>query len=350
MSTSICLREGGNNSDPGFEEEVVTLDATDVKEKNEDCLKSLVGRIMADRSFSLGLIEGNDLLRVERGSPWLFKQYVIHVQRWNKDSELGAADFSIFPMWIQLWELPDFCKTKEAAMKVGLKIGSVLEADLFEMRPRDVQLMKVRVKVDVSHPLRQTIRVASPDKQCYEILLKYEKLGFFGAQVELKWRPDLKANQLGWRVTETKENTNPNWRGKGTSLNSSNKKPTPVSLLKSFASLSCKEKNNDTNSENVDSISSTPIMIDHTSNTAATLPMFQCGTNQGSNTKTPKRQKLKHLARRGNSRETLKGVIGVKRSITDPELGLDEVHSADINVSYAAMGKGANPNMAPQCQ
>ncbi|MED6136411.1 hypothetical protein PIB30_055909 [Stylosanthes scabra] len=125
---------------------MMTLDATDVKENTEDSSKSLVGRIMADRSFSFGLIEGaftaiwnypkdlkikplgdntyhfffakeTDLLRVERGSPWLFKQYLLHVQRWNSNYELGALTFSIIPMWIQLWDMPESCKNKGSCNK-----------------------------------------------------------------------------------------------------------------------------------------------------------------------------------------------------------------------------------------
>ncbi|MED6106032.1 hypothetical protein PIB30_000816 [Stylosanthes scabra] len=217
---------------------------------------------------------------MERGSPWLFKQYAIHVQRWNKDTELGVADFSVIPLWVQLWEMPDFCKTKEAAK------------DWFE----DGQI----------------IRIASPDKKCYDIQLKYEKLGMYcrccgflghetrncdnylslsasGAEVDLKWKADLKADQLGWRYTEMKENTNPNRSGKITTLNPSNKKPTPVSLLRSFANLSCQERNSEKNAEIEDNISSIPIMID---SNAAAIPApasFQLGSNQKINAKRYKK-------------------------------------------------------------
>ncbi|MED6192078.1 hypothetical protein PIB30_006905 [Stylosanthes scabra] len=122
-------RDGSHASITIPDDEVVSLDASDVKEVTEDFSKSLFGRIMADRSFSFGLIEGSftaiwnypegltikslgdniyqfsfvketDMIRVERGSPWLFKQYLVHIQRWNKDMALEASNFSIILMWI----------------------------------------------------------------------------------------------------------------------------------------------------------------------------------------------------------------------------------------------------------
>ncbi|MED6167456.1 hypothetical protein PIB30_002938 [Stylosanthes scabra] len=178
---------------------------------------------MSDRSFSLGIVESaftaiwnypksfkikahgdnvyqfffakeTDLIRLERGSPWLIKQFTIHVRRWK-----SGINFH------------------EAARKIGERIGTVLEVDLFEMRPKELQIMKVRVNVDIT-TLKQSIRVASPAKQQYEIQLKYEKLGircrccgFMGHEMRnydtyltlsasnvdplLAWRADLKADQ-----------------------------------------------------------------------------------------------------------------------------------------------------------
>ncbi|MED6220986.1 hypothetical protein PIB30_050044 [Stylosanthes scabra] len=77
--------------------------------------------------------------------------------------------------------MPNLCKTKEAATKIGQKIGAVLDVDLFEMRPRDIQIMKVGVKVDVSTPLRQFIRL---DKKCYDILLKSIGISFLDGRFE----------------------------------------------------------------------------------------------------------------------------------------------------------------------
>ena len=74
----------------------------------EECSKSLIGRLMADQSFSRGTLEAAlgaiwghlegfrvldhgdniyqfffakhvDVLRIEMGTPWLFKNYILHL-------------------------------------------------------------------------------------------------------------------------------------------------------------------------------------------------------------------------------------------------------------------------------
>ncbi|MED6191946.1 hypothetical protein PIB30_005425 [Stylosanthes scabra] len=108
MSFTFHQRNEPHGPDSTIEDDVVTLDASDINVATENVSKSLVGRIMADRSFSFGLIESSftaiwnypeglqiksldnniyqfsfgketDMIRVERGSPWLFKQYLIHL-------------------------------------------------------------------------------------------------------------------------------------------------------------------------------------------------------------------------------------------------------------------------------
>ncbi|MED6223632.1 hypothetical protein PIB30_075918 [Stylosanthes scabra] len=297
---------------------------------------------MADRSFSFELIEGaftaiwnylddlritslgdniyqfffakeTDLLRVERGFPWLFKQYVIHVQRWNKDSELGASDFSIIPMWIQLWDMPESCKTKEAAANIDQKMGCC---------------------GFLGHETRN-----------YDL---YLSLSATGSEVDLAWRADLKADQVGWRITESKENNNPNWRGRNAAVNSVHKKPTPVSLIRSFAKLSCSAKSGTNNSEEDDSVSSVPIILAlQPSENSNQLP-FQVGFGHAPEVKRNKRQKLKHMARRRTLGEGLPNVSNVKRAIEEAELQGEFGETGKMVSCNADKGVGANPYMAPQ--
>ncbi|XP_025636032.1 uncharacterized protein [Arachis hypogaea] len=129
-------------------DDVVCLEAEDVRARIENCSKSLIGRLMADRGFSGGTMDAafgaiwnhpeglrvkahgdnvfqfffndeSDLIRVEKGSPWLFKQFVIHLKRWNASRKIEDEDFTLIPIWVQMWGMPEFCKTKEVARKIG---------------------------------------------------------------------------------------------------------------------------------------------------------------------------------------------------------------------------------------
>ncbi|MED6196380.1 hypothetical protein PIB30_046851 [Stylosanthes scabra] len=318
MSLSTNHRDGDRNLSPPHDDEVVTLDATDVKENTEEFSKSLVGRIMADRSFRFGLIEGAftaiwnypEDLRIKLLGDNIYQFF------FAKETDL---------LRIQLWDMPESCKTKGVATKIGEKIGSMTDLDLFEMRSKDVKIMKVKCN---SATLRQSVHVA------------------------LKWRTDLKADQVGWRVTESKENANPNWRRRTSSNNHASRKPTHVSLLKSFANLSCSEEGVIKNAEEEDSVSSVPnTLVPHGSLTAA-QPSFQIGTTNGVVAKRNKRQNLKHLARRGGSGEAIQiqNVTGLKRTTTGAGLDTEVGNDLELEVSDAARGMGANPVMAPTTQ
>ncbi|MED6198771.1 hypothetical protein PIB30_069685, partial [Stylosanthes scabra] len=243
---------------------------------------------------------------------------------------LENGEFSIIPMWIQMCGAPEFCKTKEVARKIGERIGAILDADLFVMRPRDERFMKVRVEVDITKPL-QSIRVASPKKNFYEIQLTYKKLGVYCCycgylghdihscdqylefsmtehDINLKWRNDLKANQMGWRLEDMKENLNPNSNRKSSVFKQYDKKPTPISLLKSFANLSCKDSDlqQKSNAE--------------ANNTFALIPP-----------------------------EDYCNITGVKwrTEVTDLEAAQIRVELSEESI--AERGEGANPKVAPPC-
>ncbi|XP_057734226.1 uncharacterized protein LOC130949561 [Arachis stenosperma] len=112
----------------GSEEEmVVRFDNEDIQEGVEKCLKSLVGRLLADREFSFETLEaaltaiwrqpdgfkvlnhgGNvfqfffdkeiDLVRVEKGAPCLFKNYILNLRRWEEDLQIKEEAFIHVPI------------------------------------------------------------------------------------------------------------------------------------------------------------------------------------------------------------------------------------------------------------
>ncbi|MED6221880.1 hypothetical protein PIB30_059055 [Stylosanthes scabra] len=146
---------------------------SDIQGGVERCSKSLIGRLLADRSFTAGTIKsalysiwrqpegfkvsdrgGNtfqfffhdekDFIRIERGGPWLFKNYIWNLKRWKLDKQFDDADFVHVPIWIQFWGLPEHYKTKEFGVKLGSSFGDVSEADVFQVRGKENSIVKVR--------------------------------------------------------------------------------------------------------------------------------------------------------------------------------------------------------------
>ncbi|KAL4300654.1 uncharacterized protein LOC107607559 [Arachis ipaensis] len=120
-----------------------------------------------------------DVIRLERGLPWLFKQYVIHLRKWKVDMNIINEDYTIISTWVQLWELTEFCKTSKAARKIGGRIGRVLEVMAVKVRRGEGRIMKARIELNVTKTLKQSIKVASSNCTTHEILLRYERLGLY---------------------------------------------------------------------------------------------------------------------------------------------------------------------------
>ncbi|XP_015944044.1 uncharacterized protein At4g02000-like [Arachis duranensis] len=193
-------RKGGRN--------VILLEEADILEGINACSNSLYGRLFASKTFSIGTmgnalkaIWGNpegfsvsdkgdnffqfffnkevDVLRVERGSPWLFKDYVLHVKRWKEDQNCDEEIISNFSVWVQFWGLPESFKTLEVGRQLGEKLGTVLEVGKFHMRGRETRIVKTKINIDAARQVRDQLIVAGPNKKEVEVALRYERLGKF---------------------------------------------------------------------------------------------------------------------------------------------------------------------------
>ncbi|RYQ96755.1 hypothetical protein Ahy_B08g092624 [Arachis hypogaea] len=213
----------------------------------ECCAKNLVGRFLADKSFSSGTVEAvmysiwrqseafkvvdhgknifqfffgdeKDMLRIERGVPWLFKNYILNLRRWNEDENN-----------IKIWDLAEQFKTKELGRKIGGSFGEVLDVDIFHVRGKEHSIVKIQIGTFcnycgfIGHETRAcSFRI--------EDLLK-------GEVEEEKWGDWLKANQTERKESTTKDNPNTNMpKGEDSSYNRV-KKPTPINLIKGLVNL-----------------------------------------------------------------------------------------------------------------
>ncbi|MED6170552.1 hypothetical protein PIB30_032123 [Stylosanthes scabra] len=114
-----------------------------------------------------------DIIRIEKGAPWLFKNYIINLKRWQEGVTIDEKDFAIVPLWIQFWGLLEHCKTKELGQKIGSSMGEVLEVESFHMRGNDEKIMKAHIGLDVTKPLRRIVKIAGPDQKVIEVKLNF---------------------------------------------------------------------------------------------------------------------------------------------------------------------------------
>ncbi|MED6121187.1 hypothetical protein PIB30_027796 [Stylosanthes scabra] len=197
MATSADHLNGNPALHDIDEEAVIVLVLSDITEGIEHCSKSLLGRILADRSFSAGTIET-----------------------------------SLTSIWCHTKE---HFKTKELGCKSGSSFGEVLEADVFLVRGKENSIVKARVNLNVTKPLRRFEIAVFKSKSRLKVMPKQRNGG--------EW---LRSEQGGKQENMMKENSNPNTITSEQSQQPYGRKPIPVNLIKDLASLSVQSKKSST--------------------------------------------------------------------------------------------------------
>ncbi|XP_072058073.1 uncharacterized protein [Arachis hypogaea] len=116
-------------------------------------------------------------MRVEKGSPYLFKDFVLHIQRWVPKTDRVTQEINKYLVWIQFWWFPKYYKTTKVGRKLGNKIGIVLDVGLFNVKGRETRIVKAKVDMNAGKRVKDCLKVAKPDKTMIKIILRYEKAG-----------------------------------------------------------------------------------------------------------------------------------------------------------------------------
>ncbi|XP_016206779.1 uncharacterized protein At4g02000-like [Arachis ipaensis] len=132
-----------------------------------------------DNYFQFFFNKEVDVLRVECGSPWLFKNYVLHVKRRKEDQKGDEEIVSNFPVWVQFCGLPESFKTLEVGRKLGERLGTVLEISKFQMKGRETRIVKAKINIEATKKVRDQLIVAGTNKKEVEVALRYERLRKF---------------------------------------------------------------------------------------------------------------------------------------------------------------------------
>ncbi|MED6186428.1 hypothetical protein PIB30_066628 [Stylosanthes scabra] len=158
---------------PNGGEEVVLLEEEDISAGFRLCEKSLLGRIFADRSFSVGTMES------AMGAIW-FRPVGLRVadlEKWKDGVSYDDEYLRCFPLWVQFWGLPEQFKILEIGLKLARRIGETIEVDLFEVKGRENQIVKARVNLNGLNKIRDSLRLAGPNLDQVEVGLRYERVG-----------------------------------------------------------------------------------------------------------------------------------------------------------------------------
>ncbi|MED6127571.1 hypothetical protein PIB30_089263 [Stylosanthes scabra] len=190
-----------------------------------------------------------NVLRIERGSPWLFKGF----------------------------GLPQQFKTLEVGNKLGMRIGSIREVDFFEVRGKESRIVKAYVDFDVSKVVKDNLKLISPYGMHLEVGLRYERLGivctycarighnsrhcqsFMEDSVGNRIKQDaigewVKANQVGRRIYRKDDSFPVHSKYSSGDVPQPKRKPHPSWLLDGFSNLSMKDSRDGSSSKTSSSL------------------------------------------------------------------------------------------------
>ncbi|MED6207313.1 hypothetical protein PIB30_034635 [Stylosanthes scabra] len=232
---------------------------------------------------------------------------------------------------------------------------------------KETSIVKVKVLLDVTKPLRRSLKISGPNQKVFEIGIRYERIGIFcnycghvgheirncSTQID-----DSLKGEGGRRVTTLKENIQAITNQVESSIKSKSDKPVPVNLIKSLAGLSVAsktEKSNEDDSEALSKanppqpsmmiVSETPLQPVRPAINHENQNEFVFTTNVINSENSSQRVSLKQQARK----KFIK-VSGTKRSSTDNKNTQACKKLCSTEVSTAEEGEGATPQWAPNPQ
>jgi hypothetical protein len=177
---------------------------TIIHEGVQACSRSLLGRFITDKpihihSIQTGLsniwgnpaglqiqeIEGQiiqffmdkkiDQDRILLGNPWIFRNSWLIIKPWDRETNIKDLDFDHVPIWIQLWGLPNHCKTKQMGKNLGALLGRVEAAEFYEY-PGKNRIIKIKLAINIHQPIQTGIHVGNPIDGTTWIDYRYERL------------------------------------------------------------------------------------------------------------------------------------------------------------------------------
>uniref|UniRef100_A0A7N2KYU9 DUF4283 domain-containing protein n=1 Tax=Quercus lobata TaxID=97700 RepID=A0A7N2KYU9_QUELO len=139
--------------------EIESSSKTTAKEIGKNCAMM---KIMSHKSISLDALrknmrmlwKPNKGIQISEVEEDLFLEF---------DGELSLKEIVLkwAPFWIQIFNIPLKCRTKEIGWAIGSKLGEVLEVNVSKSRVRWARCLRMRVRIDVTKRIAQNLKYAT---------------------------------------------------------------------------------------------------------------------------------------------------------------------------------------------
>ena len=110
---------------------------------------------------------------------WSYNKHLVVFQRTLVVEAAPSLDYSRSSFWIQLHNVPEHLLTSKTSESVGRTLGRVLQVANPEDDRAGGEFLKVRISLDISHPLPRCCKLWVEGKLVGWVGIKYERLPNF---------------------------------------------------------------------------------------------------------------------------------------------------------------------------
>ncbi|QHO52250.1 uncharacterized protein DS421_2g37840 [Arachis hypogaea] len=98
------------------------------------------------------------------------------MEKWERNINIEEMEFTKPEVNVQIWNIPEHCKTIKLGWKLAAVAGEVLECNLYDGGNGQGLFIKAKVKLDVNQPIKRGTNIGSKEDGIAWVDFKYEKL------------------------------------------------------------------------------------------------------------------------------------------------------------------------------
>ncbi|MED6151896.1 hypothetical protein PIB30_086731 [Stylosanthes scabra] len=99
--------------------------------------------------------------RVLKGDPWIFSNSWLLVKRWDRKEEPEEKGLEEADIKIQLWNLPEHCKTAKLGRKIASVMGEVKECEVYENTKDQIRFVKATAAKDDEKVMNRSKKIGA---------------------------------------------------------------------------------------------------------------------------------------------------------------------------------------------
>ncbi|KAH1107836.1 hypothetical protein J1N35_011604 [Gossypium stocksii] len=111
--------------------------------------------------------------------PWLFDNCLISMLAFEKGKDINTYEFWKAPFWLRVYNFPLELMDRQMVVEVRNAIGELVVIDWKDQNGGWTEFMRLKIKIDVSKPLRRIVKVVSLEGTETIGLIRYERLPDF---------------------------------------------------------------------------------------------------------------------------------------------------------------------------